>query len=95
MRHNARQSDNNICFVSSTDLFAIDKVNLGSILYLFFLCRNLERYVHIHTYIQLYSNSLKSFGKGLVIICRLRAGTKDFWGDHTVFKGTEEGISPS
>ena len=54
-------------------------------------------YIHtyIHTYIQLYSNSLKSFSKGLVIICRLRAGTKDFWGDHTVFKGTEEGISPS
>lgn len=44
---------------------------------------------YIHT--QLYSNSLKSFSTGLVIICRLRAGTKDFWEDHKVFKGTEGG----
>ena len=66
--------------------------------YIFFSVKELgeiRTYTYIHTYIQLYSNSLKSFSKGLVIICRLRAGTKDFWGDHTVFKGTEEGISPS
>ena len=47
--------------------------------------------IRTYTHIQLYSNSLKSFSTGLVIICRLRAGTKDFWKDHKVLKGTEGG----